>query len=355
MKVLIIQQKMIGDVLTSTILFEAIKKKYPKSELHYLINSHTYPVVKGNPYIDKFQFFTKEHEKSISALLILAKSLQSEHYEVVIDIYSKISSNIISLYSKAKTRISKRKWYTCFLYTETIIEHKIPKTNAGLAIENRINLLSPLKIKTEVLRPKIYLTKGEIQDGKTIMEANGLDLSKPIFMIGVLGSGKNKTYPLYYMANILDTIINQIKDAQLLFNYIPKQTDDAKSVFNLCKEKTQNQIFLNVYGNSLRQFLMLTANSLALIGNEGGATNMAKALNIPTFTIFSPWINKNSWNMFDDGVKHISVHLKDYFDKPYKGITHPKELKSKTEELYQEFSPNLFKPKLEEFLTNLLI
>jgi heptosyltransferase-2 len=37
MKVLVIQKKRIGDVLTSTIIFEALKEKFPNSELHYLV------------------------------------------------------------------------------------------------------------------------------------------------------------------------------------------------------------------------------------------------------------------------------------------------------------------------------
>jgi heptosyltransferase-2 len=53
---------MIGDVLTSSILFKVIKDENPQAELHYLINSHTFPVVENNPYIYYFIFFTKEAE-----------------------------------------------------------------------------------------------------------------------------------------------------------------------------------------------------------------------------------------------------------------------------------------------------
>ena len=63
-KILVIQQKMIGDVLTTSILFELLRKKYPDAQLDYLINSHTYPVVENNPFIDSFVFFTKEEETS---------------------------------------------------------------------------------------------------------------------------------------------------------------------------------------------------------------------------------------------------------------------------------------------------
>ncbi|MFT5079310.1 MAG: heptosyltransferase-2, partial [Patiriisocius sp.] len=59
MKVLIIQQKMIGDVLTSTILFEVLKERFPKSELHFLVNTSTVPVILHNPLIDRVIEFTR--------------------------------------------------------------------------------------------------------------------------------------------------------------------------------------------------------------------------------------------------------------------------------------------------------
>ena len=49
-----------------------------------------------------------------------------------------------------------------------------------------------------------------------------------------------------------------------------------------------------------------------IVGNDGGAINMSKALKKPSFTIFSPWIEKRFWSTFEDGKLHSSVHLLDY-------------------------------------------
>jgi ADP-heptose:LPS heptosyltransferase len=46
-----------------------------------------------------------------------------------------------------------------------------------------------------------------------------------------------------------------------------------------------------------------------LVANEGGTVHIAKALNKPTFTIFSPYVNKDHWASFEDGKFHHSVHL----------------------------------------------
>jgi heptosyltransferase-2 len=345
---------MIGDVLTTSILFEAIKQKYPNSELHYVLNSHTYPVVMGNPFIDFFHFVTAEHEKNVYNLWKFANQLRMQKFDVVIDVYSKLSSNIIALISSAKTRISIDKGINRFIYNHRFENKTRAQTNAGLAVENRLQLLQPLNLDTnKILRPKIYLTEVEKSTARRYLESNDINFNQPIFMIGVLGSGPDKTYPFKYMAEVIDTIVKQRPNCQILFNYIPKQKQDAKAILELCEPETQTQIFFEVFGKSLREFLAITSHCNALIGNEGGAINMAKALKIPTFTIFSPWIKKEAWNMFDDGINHVSVHLKEYDDSQYQNINHPKELKSKVFDLYKNLKPSLFKGELKEFLKSL--
>lgn len=351
MKILVIQQQMIGDVLTSSILFEVLRLKYPNAELHYLINSHTYPVVENNPFIDDFIFFTKNEESSLKALLSFAKTIKAHQYDIVIDVYSKLSSNIISLFSGAKTKISKFKWYTRPIYHFNITEHLKPKTNAGLAVENRLKLLTPiLKELPSVIQPKIHLTPSEIESAKQVLIQSGINLSKPFFMISVLGSDNSKTYPFKYMSSIINLIVKETK-GQILFNYIPKQETEAKLIYSGCEEKTQEHIHFNVFGKNLREFLCFTKHCTAVIGNEGGAINMAKALNIPTFAIFSPWILKEAWNMFENDTTHVSIHLNDVKPERYKNTKAPlKTAKKNTESWYEQFTPELITPLLKQYL-----
>ncbi len=349
MKILVIQQKMIGDVLTSSILFEALKTKFPNSKLYYLINSYTFPVVEHNPFIDSFIFYTPEMEKSRQKLFALAKRVRNEEFDVVIDVYSKTSSNVITFFSKASKKISEKKWYSKWIYTHTFERLAIPSTNAGLAIENRMQLLKAMDISNAIYKPKIYLTKKEKQQAERSLIAHKIDPSKPLFMISVLGSEEEKTYPPDYMAIVIDQIVSHT-NATILFNYIPNQENEAKKVFNYCSAATQKNICFSLFGKSLREFMALTSHCNALIGNEGGAVHMAKALEVPTFTIFSPWIDKNAWLMFDDEQKHVSVHLNDYCAEPYKDVTQVKHLKKEALNLFKTFKPNLFESKLTSFL-----
>ncbi len=352
MKILIIQQKMIGDVLTSGILCSILRKKYPTATLHYLINSHTFPVVEHHPDIDDFIFVTPEIERSNLLFCKLIKRIRKENYDTVIDVYSKLSSTILSFFSGASRKISKYKWYSAFVYTDTYKENLLQNGTAGLAIENRLNLLKPFfNAPIKVEKPKIYLKNEELEHAKHILKHNAVALDKPLFMISVLGSSERKTYPLKYMATLIDLIVAKT-DATILFNYIPHQIDMVKHIYNLCSKETQKSIRLDIFGKSLREFIALTKHCTAVIGNEGGAINMAKAIDMPTFSIFSPWIIKEAWNMFDNGTTNDAIHLYDIKPELYKGMS-PKQTKDDFASYYDAFLPEFIVPKLTQFLNTI--
>ena len=340
---------MIGDVLTSSILFEALKKKHPEAELHYLIYKHTQPVVENNPFIDKIIPFDPANKENFYKLWKFSRRIQSEHYDIVIDVYSKINSAFLTALSGAKKRISYHKWYTRKAYTQTFRLKKHPNTPAGLAVENRMLLLEGISNNfPSEIQPKIYLTATEKIQGKEKLRKAGISQEKPLFMVGILGSSANKTYPLHYMAQVLDFIVDKTQ-ANFLLNYTPQQKQQAKELFSKCNAKTRKNIHFEIYGKSLREFMALTSCCDAFIGNEGGAANMAKALGVPTFSIFSPQIKKENWSLYEDGKKHVSVHLRDFEPALVEG-TSKKKLSENAIHFYELLIPNLIFAPLEHFL-----
>lgn len=340
---------MIGDVLASSIICNNLRVIYPDAQIDYLIYPFTRPVVEGNPNIDNLVLFRDEFRKSKKAFLKFLVGIRKTRYDIAIDAYGKLESNLVVGVSGARKKIGFHKPYTKFVYDETVREKSKPDTNAGLAIENRLLLLKSLSAgKTLDNRPKIWLTPQEIASGRQLLESHRIDLSAKLYMIGVLGSGENKTYPLAYMARLLDAIVAQT-GAILLFNYIPVQEKQARKILDLCQPPTRENIRFHIVPGSIREFLSLTYHCDALIGNEGGAVNMAKALGKPTFTIFSTWIKKEAWNAFDDGVRNVSVHLKDFRPQLY-GNKSAKEMKENAMELYEAFAPELILPELLIYL-----
>ena len=349
MKILVIQLKMIGDVLVSSILCDNLRKAYPKAQIDYMVYESTIDVLQGNTSFDKLILFKEKHQKNKLEYFKLLKSIRAEKYDIVIDSYSKLESWLVVLFSGAKQKISYWKKGREFLYTNMVKRKKTPSTNLGLIIEERLSLLNPLNLDIELETfPQIYVTKEENDFTTSLFESHGIDPSKKMIMVSIIGSSSDKTYPLEYMSQLVDFIADK-GDVNILFNYFPKQIEEAKTIYNQCKENTKQKIYFSVLGKSIREFIAIMNHCNMIIGNDGGAINMAKALNKPSFIIFSPWIDKKGWATFEDGINHISLHLNEFKPNLFKNKT-AKIVKKETISFYTAFTPELIYPALNTFL-----
>lgn len=344
---------MIGDVLASSILFEALRKKFPAAELHYLIQAHTLPVVQNNPNIDKCIIYDPRCNLNPLSFAKFLESIRHQNYTTVIDVYSKISTGLMSFYSGAECRLSYEKRYTRHFYTRTFHPIKTPRSCAGLAIENRMQFLQGFQEDfPSHLRPKIYLDKQKKELAAQRLRKGGVDFNRPLIMCGILGSSRKKSYSPAYMALLLDRIVQQLKEPQILLNYLPNQEKAALEIVSLCSPTTQSRIFLDLYNRKLEDYIASCANCHAFIGNEGGAVNMAKALEIPTFSIFSPQIDKEEWSIYEDADQNVSVHISDF--KPEIKKLSKKEIRKKSAAFYELLQPNLIFAKLDIFLKEIV-
>ncbi len=144
MKILVIQQKMIGDVLVSSVLCEHLKNHIPLCQVHYMVNDHTVAVVAENPFIDKIVVFKKDYRDSKKEFYRFLKTISKENYDAVIDIYGKIESNLVTIFSGSKTKIAYPKWYSKILFTHTIPLQPRTAGRTGITMDDRLGLLSPL-------------------------------------------------------------------------------------------------------------------------------------------------------------------------------------------------------------------
>lgn len=339
---------MIGDVLTSSLICENLKRNYPEAEVHYLINRFTLPVVKNHPYIDHFVIFEDEYRHNRVKFYRFLTKISHSHYTHVFDAYSKLESLLMTTFSKANHKYAFNKFHTKLFYTKTVKIKKSSTTEAGTAIENRLELLKLMpNIKVYNNKPQIYLTSKEKETAKLKLRKINLDHKKCI-MISALGSNASKTYPLPYMAEILNLVVKE-SHTFLILNYMPSQKKAIDKLLKLCKPITQSHIITDIDMINLRDFIGVCQQCDAIIGNEGGAINIAKALEIPSFSIFSPWIIKEGWNSFEISYPNLSVHLSDY-NKNWFINNETKVLKQKANEYYQKLNPKLFQNKLKVFL-----
>ncbi|MAN59386.1 MAG: ADP-heptose--LPS heptosyltransferase [Flavobacteriaceae bacterium] len=346
-KILVIQNKRIGDVLISSVIAENIKKVFPQSEITYFVYDYTVGVLEGNPYIDHIIAVDEKKLKKFSVLLKTVFDIRKSSYDIIFDPYAKFQSRMICLFSGAEFRIGLKRAHKSLklpFYTHPIDFLEQRSHVCGKAIEDKVHMITsvfPLKEVSYI--PQLYLTPEEKKYAKVD------HLPRPIVMLGVLGSVPKKSLPKEYIANLVNFITANYR-ATILFNYAPNQKEAAQAIYELCD--TKENIQLEIYENSIRGFIKLMNQCDLLVANEGGSVHITKALSKPTFTIYSPYINKESWCSFEDGTTHESIHLLDEKPELFNSFTQEetRKIEDNPEFLYRQLMPELILKKLKPFL-----
>jgi heptosyltransferase-2 len=349
-KILIIQNKRIGDVLISSVIANNYKAKYPDSVVHLMAYDFTHGVIQNNPNIDKIISINEKELKKIGNLAKMILQVRNEKYDVIFDPYSKLQSRLICKFGGAKQTVghkSRKKIGNLGYYTHPVGILESKSHICGKAIEDRIHLLKQVDTFKDInYEPKIFLTEEEKQ-----FRVPEKYQDKKIIMLGILGSTPQKSMPYEYIAQIVDHIATAF-NCYLLFNYAPNQKVEADKIYDLCQNKSN--IILDIYAPSIRDFAVLMNQCAVLVSNEGGTVHISKALNKPTFTIFSPYINKDDWSSFEDGKFHKSVHLLDFLPNAISELSYEqnKEIEKNPRELYLKLTPEMIIPELDAFLKN---
>lgn len=122
MKILLIKQTSLGDVLHMTPVIRALKKWKPESEIDIVTDKRALEILKNNPYINKLYVldiykYEKEIFKSplkffstIKEFFSHIKEVRKKKYDIAIDLQG-LERSIIFLYlCKAKKKYAKGKW-----------------------------------------------------------------------------------------------------------------------------------------------------------------------------------------------------------------------------------------------------
>lgn len=352
MRILVIQQKMIGDVLISSLLCKNLKLWNPNVHVDYVANRHTLDVIRHNPYIDGVVVFEDHFKKDKFGLFQFLLHCRRQKYDCIIDAYGKLESFLICLFTPAAQKIGYKKALSPLVYDKEIKVLKVQDDALQLSIKNRFRLLTPIMgafpKNSEV---EIHLTPEEIEISRERLDAV-LGKGKKAIMVSALGSSKNKTYPFEYMAQLMDTAF-RTTNLPFILNYRPDQEGLIDLLINQLQPTTQKAIMKSLTPNSLRDYMANAYHCIAAVGNEGGAINIAKALNKPTFAVFSPLIDPSGWHT-EIPNKCIAVNLNTFFPNAIDYTKHRKLAKDseKLEELYKMLKPELFEKKWIGFLNN---
>lgn len=290
--ILIIRFRRVGDSVLTMALCHSLKLSFPKAKIHFVINSGICSLFKGHTDIDRVIPFNDHENQGLAYIKKVWALMHETHYDVIIDMRSTPKTMFFSLFSLSTTyRIGRLKWYNHGIHNYRI------ETPEGMdRVQSNLHLMEPLAAEGKLIKDEqflLYITDQEKQDYRKYMEQQGISFQKPILLVAVTTRIPHKSWPKDRMTEILRRII-ETYHPQVIFNYSgPAEEKTARDYYNALNQ--DSHIFVNVKADTLRQLCTLCALSNFFFGNEGGPRHISQALQVPSFAIFPPGIDKDFW------------------------------------------------------------
>jgi len=288
MKILLIRNDNIGDLVCTTPAIEALRKKYPDAKIDIVVNSYNFLAIRNNPFVDKIYSYTKpKHKKSLSdkikALFGKIKifwDIKKEKYDVAVVFRSGYSSSAeqFSNISGANMRIGVKDKNN----KDNFTHHIKPNPNEH-EVEFCYRCLEHLEVKANDEKPFFYVDEELKEKYKEY---------KNYILFHISSRIKENRYPKEKFKEIIDNI-----DENIIISCEPDDIESAKWLENNTKAKY-------IPTKSLLELCGIISNVKLFVTLDGGAMHIAPALNTKTIAI-SGKTNMDKW--YPWGYKNLVI------------------------------------------------
>ncbi|GAX86806.1 conserved hypothetical protein [Lebetimonas natsushimae] len=278
MKILLVRNDNIGDLICTTPAIEALRKKYPDAEIDIVVNSYNFVAINNNPFIDNIYVYTKpKHKnnfldklKALSGKIKIMKNIFFEKYDVAVVFRSGYSSSAeqFSNISGAKIRIGVKDKKNRDNFT-----HHIETNPNEHEVEFCYRCLAPLGVEKDNEKIFFYVPENLKKKYKNY---------KNYILFHISSRVKENRYSKEKFKDIIDSL-----DENVLITAEPNDFESAKWLEENTKAKW-------IKTESLLDLAGLIANVKLFVSLDGGAMHLGPALNVKTIAI-SGKTNMNKW------------------------------------------------------------
>lgn len=288
MKILLIKQTSLGDVLHMTPVIRALKKWKPESEIDIVTDKRALGILKNNPYINKLYVldiykYEKEIFKSplkffstIKEFFSHIKEVRKKKYDIAIDLQG-LERSVIFLYlCKAKKKYAKGKW--AFVKSNYYVDIN--------AIVGLISFLNFFDCPNDGVDLDYFLPETIEEDfNKTIeriKQTKNFEIEKDYIVFSPFSRWETKDLSVNKAREIIAEI-KKLKDIQIIVS--------ATSDYNKeCKDIVEG--FDNVLDSSglfnLTELAYLIKNSKCMLTVDSFPMHTGCAFKKPLIAIFGP-------------------------------------------------------------------
>ncbi len=287
-KILVVRLSAVGDVVRTVPAVHAIRKRFPDSVIHWLVEDRCAEMIDGLDCIDKtVQVPRRQWKKTgplgkILGFFRFTRELREAGYDLYIDIHGILKSGLYGAMARIPRRVGyprgiAKEWNTLF-GTEIIPAE--PKRMSRY--ERNFLMARYFDPEAREIRPELPLTETDRDFARDFFRTHGLETDRTAFIYpGTSPRGRYKRWLPERYGQLADRLA--AAGIRSVIGWGPGEESIVKAVETAA---VTSPVIPPL--TSLKQLAALIESSLVFIGGDTGPMHMASLLGTPVVTIFGP-------------------------------------------------------------------
>lgn len=282
MKILLIKQTSLGDVLHMTPLLRALKKCYSECEIDVVTDKRALSILENNPYINKLYVldiyrYERDMFKSPYYFFSVAseffshiKKVRKNKYDIVIDLQGLERSVIFLYFAKSKKKYAKGKW----LFVKSNYYKDVN------AIHGLMSFLDFLGCSSDGTHLDFFLPSDiENKFNKKLSDSN-VSIAKEYIVVSPFSRWITKDLPIEKTKEII-SFIRKKSNMQIIISATNDYKDDVESIL-----KGSDNVVSLAGTLDIETLAYLIKNAYGMIAVDSFPMHIASAYNTPLIALF---------------------------------------------------------------------
>jgi lipopolysaccharide heptosyltransferase II len=301
LKILLVRLRLIGDVVFTTPIIRALRRRFPQAHLTYLVESAATSVVATNPHLDEILVVSHTRGwRRVRDDARLAARLRSARFDVAIDLHGGPRSSWLTWATRAPLRVGYDVAGRAWMYTSAV--HRPRALRPRHSVENQWDLLAAID-GSFAARPDPTADRVEMPvdpAARASVDRRLTDLGVPddgrVIVLHVSAGNPFRRWPESSFAALAAGLVSERPARWVLVTAGPSDREAASRVIDASRERAAGAgaHILDAEGFSLAELRAVMDRAALFVGGDSGPLHIAGTSDVPVVGLYGPTLAERS-------------------------------------------------------------
>jgi 3-deoxy-D-manno-octulosonic-acid transferase/heptosyltransferase-1 len=293
-KILIVKLSAIGDVIHTLPALNALRARYPRSHITWLVEEAAADLVVGHRALDRAivsgrkrwirQLKGPRRRQALAEMRRFWRELRDTRYDMILDFQGLLKSGLLVWLARGERKIGFDKGMQHQEHSYLFLNERVPPVDMEVhALTRGLMLLNAVGVGAGGVAYHVPITAPDHQEAASLLERNRIDGSRPLVAINPVALWETKLWLNDRFAALADRMIEEM-GVDVVFTGGPDDRPLVDEILVRMKSPAAN-----LAGKTrLKTLAALYTRAALLVTTDTGPMHLAAAVGTPVVALFGP-------------------------------------------------------------------